>query len=328
MLSNIAGSCVSEFEDLYEENRADLSECSGNIRGGSYDTDELKPKQNNVVLIFDASGSMAGRSGAEVKIAAAKAAVGDFVSQLEGTDVQVGVVVYGHKGDNTPEQKVLSCQGVETLYRMGDARAETIEQTLNSFQPTGWTPIADALEQAYVMLAPYTGDEYNNSIVLISDGIETCDGDPAGMVRTMQDRGLDVTANVIGFAVDSDASKQLRSIAQISGGEYFAAASRADLDFALQKHTSYMSEFDYRMQRVSENLTDINTATSRHFNCVQDLEIERANMMLDIYADQKVEESCAEEVDDMYSAEYEKNKERIWNSFDALVEDFQIKSRQ
>jgi len=334
-IKDIAGSdssvfsktCINEFNELYAVNKADLTQCSSAIRTGSFAGTDPTPKENNVVLIFDASGSMAGKVADERKIDMAKKAVEDFVTQLSDTKVQVSVVVYGHKGDNTDANKKVSCAGIEELYTFGSADGAKMERTLKSFEPTGWTPIADALEKAYAILKPYNTDAYNNSIVLISDGIETCEGDPVAVVQSMQERGLSVTANVIGFDVDDEASEQLNAIAENGNGSYFSAASQSELDFALQKQIDFMKKFDYRMQRVSENLQDINTATELHFGCVKALEVERAKILLDIYADERVTKECAEQVDDMYSEKYEVLQQSLWNSFDAMVQEFKQKSQ-
>lgn len=334
-ISDITGSknsifsktCTNEFNELYAENKADLSQCSSAIRAGAFAGSEPTPKENNVVLIFDSSGSMAGRVGDERKIDMAKKAVEDFVTQLSGTNVRVSVVVYGHKGDNTDANKNASCAGIEELYTFGSAEGAKIERTLKSFEPTGWTPIADSLEKAYAILSPYNTEAYNNSIVLISDGIETCDGDPVAVVQDMKEKGLSVTANVIGFDVDDEANEQLSAIAESGDGSYFSAASQAELDFALQKQIDFMKKFDYRMQRVSENLQDINRATELHFGCVKALETERAEMLLDIYADERTSELCAEQVDDMYSEMYDTTNKSLWNSFSAMVQDFKQKSQ-
>lgn len=320
-------SCEGEFNSLYGRHKADLDDCSVPIRDGEFEGKLPEPKQNNVVLIFDASGSMAGLSQGERKIDIAKDAVRNFVNQLEGTDVHMSVVVYGHKGDNTVSNKTLSCGGIEELYTLGEAYGSKITSTLSRFEPTGWTPIAEALIKARDILTPYNSEKYNNSIVLISDGIETCGGDPARVVEEMNTKGFSVTTNVIGFDVDAETAQQLKAVAMNGRGEYFDARTRADLDFALSKHTSYMEKFDYRMRRVSENLTDINTATERHFACVQALEVERAHMLLDIYADGRVTNACQEKVDDLYTRYYEEARGSLTASFDRLIQSFEQKSQ-
>src|SRR5690606_22616273 len=76
------------------------------------------PKQVNVEILLDASGSMAGRVSGGVKMDLAKEAIRDFVSKLpEG--VQVALRVYGHKGSNQQKDKELSCKSTEVVYPLG-----------------------------------------------------------------------------------------------------------------------------------------------------------------------------------------------------------------
>jgi len=317
--------CTTEFNNLYTRNKADLTQCSSTIRDGEFTRTEPAAKQNNVVLIFDASGSMAGTVQGVRKIDAAKEAVRDFVMKLTGTKVNVSVIVYGHRGDNSERNKALSCEGIEELYTFGEASGPKIEATLRGFEPTGWTPIADSLEEVASILAPYNSDAYDNSIVLISDGLETCGGDPVGVLEAIKRDGLSVTANVIGFDVTDTDSQSLRAIADVTGGNYFDVKDKADLELALKKHIAYMEKFDYRIRRVSEELEDITTATQQHFSCMENLEIERAHMILDIYADEMTSPSCAEKVDMLYSAQYELKKKALVESFDAMIEEFKQK---
>lgn len=316
----IGESCTQEFQDLYATHKADLRDCSSSIREGTFEREAVAPKQNNVVLIFDASGSMAGMSGGEQKIVAAKAAVENFVAGLEDTNTNVSVVVYGHQGDNTEANQAASCRGIEELYSFGEASGSKISTTLQRFEPTGWTPIAAAITAAADILKPYASDEYVNSIVVITDGIETCGGDPVAVVDQMNRGELDIRINVIGFDVTESESQELRVISARTDGEYFDAASRRDIEFALDTHRAYMEEFDYRMKRVSETLEDVTTATEKHFACIRVLEEERANMILDIYVDEVVSPSCQVKVDELYSREYDLILLELQASFKNLVE--------
>lgn len=318
--------CVGDFETLYSKNKADLSSCSVLIRN-AVAPEAVTSKENNVVIVFDSSGSMEGKTDGTKKIDAAKSALADFAKSLQGSSVNVSMVVYGHKGDNSDTSKALSCKGIDIVYPFGKADVAKMTTALDSFSPKGWTPVEDALKKAYELLMPYNSEKYNNSVLLISDGIETCGGNPVAYVKSMKENGMNVTANVIGFDVDEEAAAQLRNIAGGTGGEYFDVRSRAELDRALSKHAEYMAKFDAKMKQVSQNLEDINTLTEKHFACVEALETERAHMLLDIYADKKVSASCAEKVDDMYTKKYDEANQTLWNSFNATIEEFKAKSR-
>jgi Ca-activated chloride channel family protein len=93
------------------------------------------------------------------------------------------------------------------------------------------TPMTESIRQAAEDFT-YSA-ERNNLIILLSDGIETCDEDPAEAVKFLQELGIDFTIHVIGLDVDDAAREQLQQLAAVAGGIYHDADSEADLDNAL-----------------------------------------------------------------------------------------------
>lgn len=183
---------------------------------------------SNVLLMLDASGSMAARIDGETKMAAAQDALVDFTRKLSGS-ANVALRVYGHTGNNEQDGKAESCAGSELLYPFQAVDADRFEAAIRSFEPTGWTPIAAALDAAADDFAgaPPGGA---NVVYLVSDGIETCDANPVEAARRLRGSDIDVVVNVIGFDVDAAAARQLRAVAEAGGGDYLAAGSHRDLD--------------------------------------------------------------------------------------------------
>ena len=108
---------------------------------------------------------------------------------------------------------------------------ERIVGFLQDFEAQGMTPLAASLQQAkedFVFEAPRV-----NSIVMLSDGIETCGGDPCKLVEDLKAQGINFTIHVIGLDVDDPTRQQLSCIAQAGGGTYHDARSQQDLDAAL-----------------------------------------------------------------------------------------------
>lgn len=197
--------------------------------------------QVNTLLMLDASGSMRGSAGVERKIDAAKASLKTFVAGAPEA-VKMGFLVYGHKGNNTAAGKAASCAadgGAELLQPIGEMRAAGFDQTLAGFEPTGWTPIGLALEQARAAFAGKTGQ---NRIIMVSDGIETCGGNPVEVARALHSEGIKVTVDVVGFDVGSKEQQQLRRIAEAGGGEYFDAKTRSELDAYFKKQDEALSK--------------------------------------------------------------------------------------
>jgi len=199
------------------------------------------PKQVNVEILLDASGSMAGRVSGGVKMDLAKEAIRNFASKLpEGA--QVALRVYGHKGSNQQKDKELSCKSTEVVYPLGAYDKATFQKSLNKFRPTGWTPLAAAIEQAKNDLSENTGENVENIIYVVSDGIETCGGDPVKAAKELHESEIQAIVNIIGFDVDNAGQRALKKVAEAGGGKYTTVSTGEDL----RKHL----EGEYRRLRV------------------------------------------------------------------------------
>ncbi|SFG26682.1 D-amino-acid dehydrogenase [Planifilum fulgidum] len=186
------------------------------------------PKQVNVEILLDASGSMAGRVSGGVKMDLAKEAIRDFVSKLpEGA--QVALRVYGHKGSNQEKDKELSCKSTEVVYPLRAYDKSSFQKSLDKFRPMGWTPLAAAIEQAKNDLSGNSGENVENIIYVVSDGIETCGGDPVKAAKELHESEIQAIVNIIGFDVDNEGQRALKKVAEAGGGKYTTVNSGEDL---------------------------------------------------------------------------------------------------
>ena len=177
-------------------------------------------KENlNVVVILDASGSMANLEGGQTRMDAAKTAILEFVKGLPEI-ANVGLRIYGHKGTGNNADKALSCSSSELVYPISNYHAETFEQALTMVKPAGWTPIELALSEAQKDLVTFKGDTNTNIIYLVSDGISTCDDNPVDAAKVLYDSDITPIFKVIGFNVDYEGQKQLQDIANATEGTY------------------------------------------------------------------------------------------------------------
>ncbi len=198
---------------------------------GKSETGTQSLSKKNILLILDSSGSMAESLGGEEKMTAAKSALTDYVNSLE-SNMNVALMVYGNHGSNSTDDKAISCKGIDILYPLGPVDKTKFNQAINSFQPTGWTPIGDALRKAQNEI--FAGHENeNNYIILVTDGIETCDSNPVTAVRQLEASGIKPVINVIGLAINSSDQSQLQQLADLGGGKYYAANSTKELSDAL-----------------------------------------------------------------------------------------------
>ncbi|NCC52668.1 MAG: VWA domain-containing protein [Spartobacteria bacterium] len=178
-----------------------------------------------VMFILDGSGSMAqaDRSG-ETKMDAAKKVLNQVVPEIP-PEVKAGLTVYGHR---TPKD----CQDVQVIIPPGSDDRGALLTKANAIQPTGMTPISLAVTQTAELLK---GRDAETTIILISDGEETCGGDPCAVVRALKAAGVKFVMHVVGLDVNAVAKTQLDCMAAEGGGEYFAATDAASLLAALEK---------------------------------------------------------------------------------------------
>ena len=180
---------------------------------------------HRVEFILDGSGSMWGKAGAEEKIVAAKRVMKDLVQNIElAPDSTLGLVVYGHrkKGD---------CADIEQFDPVSYAERANLLPIVDKISPKGKTPIADTLASVGESLK---GGETATSMVLVSDGIESCGKDPCDIAKQLREQyGIDVTIHVVGFDVQ-DGREQLECIAKAGGGRYFNAADADELTRAFE----------------------------------------------------------------------------------------------
>lgn len=231
------GNAVPDFIEVEEGFDPERDDCAPeNCAAGGGESVEFLARERNAMLILDSSGSMAaddGSSAGQTKMQAAKESLLKY-SGVSAAVFETGFMVFGHEGSNSEAGKQGSCsEAAETLLPMGEVRPESFEGVLNRFQPTGWTPIEGALEEAE---REFAGEEDQiNRVVLVTDGIETCGGDPVAAARRLNDSGIELRIDVVGFGVPTDQAGQLRDIALAGGGEYFDARTGADLDSYLSR---------------------------------------------------------------------------------------------
>jgi Ca-activated chloride channel family protein len=175
------------------------------------------------VIIFDASGSMWGQINGVTKVEIARDALKNVVRDWN-SNVELGLTVYGHrsKGD---------CDDIETTIPVGKVDKNRVISTVMDIQPKGKTPISRSLKKVAQEIK-YT--EEKATIILISDGKETCDPDPCGTAKELEKQGIDFVTHVVGFNVDKETDEQLQCIANATGGEYFSAKNAAALNEAIQ----------------------------------------------------------------------------------------------
>ncbi len=183
-------------------------------------------------IIFDASGSMRLASSGEPRITSAKRALKGVLQSLDSKNIALALRAYGF--DTSLEYgKESTCENTELLVDFEKGSPSSIIRAVNPLQTYGHTPIARSLRLAGRDLEPFKNGR--PIILLISDGKESCDGDPVAEIRRLNDRGLKVQIHVVGFDLDKAARTQLRDLAHASNGNYYDAGSYRDLSESLNQ---------------------------------------------------------------------------------------------
>ncbi|MBS3788612.1 VWA domain-containing protein [Candidatus Bipolaricaulota bacterium] len=185
---------------------------------------------NNIQIILDSSASMAEPVNGVVKINAARNAVKDVLDMMPKS-FNVSFRLYSHR--YTQQQKQKSCTDTEVILpfqKFSEGMKSTIKDKLSQVKPKGLTPIAYTLKQA---VKDFEGMSGENTIILVSDGEETCGGNPFAVANNISALDIGVKVYVIGFDVES--KQQLQGIAQRSGGRYYDADNAEELSTVLKE---------------------------------------------------------------------------------------------
>ncbi|MCG3267501.1 VWA domain-containing protein [Yoonia sp. I 8.24] len=177
----------------------------------------------NTILVLDGSGSMWGQIDDVAKITIAQEVVSELLSDFPA-DEGLGLTVYGHRERG-------NCTDIETIVAPAPGTADEIVAAVNGIKPLGKTPMTDAVIAAAEALR-YTED--SATVILVSDGVETCNPDPCAAARLLEEAGIDFTAHVVGFDVsDPEALAQMQCIAEETGGQFLTADTADELDLAM-----------------------------------------------------------------------------------------------
>ena len=180
--------------------------------------------KSRILFIFDASNSMAGQWEGARKIDIAREILVDMVDSLEEMpNVEMALRIYGHQSPVPPQD----CNDTKLEVPFSPSNASRIRQKLRFINPKGTTPIAHSLELAADDFPPCTN--CRNIILLITDGVEACEGDPCEVSLRLQKRGIILRPFVIGIGNDPGFRATFNCI-----GEYYDAPDKEQFREALK----------------------------------------------------------------------------------------------
>ncbi|MGO3356458.1 MAG: vWA domain-containing protein [Oceanisphaera sp.] len=201
------------------------------LLAGSLACSTMAQADEDVVIVYDASGSMWGQIDGVSKIEIAREVMADLINNWD-QDTHLGLVAYGHRRQG-------DCSDIETLIAPKELDKASFIQTVNNIRPNGKTPISASLQHAADLLS------YRDSqatIVLISDGLETCHADPCALSAQLAKQGVKLTTHVVGFDLDKETHASLSCIADNTGGIFVPANNAAELHAALDQVQNAMEK--------------------------------------------------------------------------------------
>ena len=177
---------------------------------------------DDVMIVYDGSNSMWGQIEGVSKIEIAREVMAGLVETWPQS-TNLGLLAYGHRREG-------DCTDIELMVGPGPVDRDAFLQAVNSITPRGRTPLTAAVEQAAELLS-YRDNPA--TVVLVSDGVETCQTDPCALAAQLERQGVAFTAHVIGFDLSREEHEQLACIAENTGGIFVPAENADELRTAM-----------------------------------------------------------------------------------------------
>jgi hypothetical protein len=179
-----------------------------------------------IELVLDTSGSMLEKIHGKSRIDIAKSVMTKLVTSTLPAGVPVALRIFKTVPNSCQSEIAVPLGPLNPADMSARIKGLKVIQSIN-------TPIGASLHQVAADLEGATGPKI---VVLVTDGQETCKGDPAKEIKGLIAKGLDVQINIVGFAInDKKLTKDLASWARLGHGASFDAQNEADLNAALAK---------------------------------------------------------------------------------------------
>lgn len=186
-----------------------------------------KPPARNLVIVLDVSGSMKTKLGDTTRWQTALDTMKEVLDALP-EDLNVGLRVYGHRESSKSPK---TCKDTELVVPIAKLDRARILKAASRLKPRGETPLIHSSLQAVEDLKAAGG----GSVVLITDGEESCKGDAKQAAAQIAASGVDVTLNIVGFTLTGEAVEaELGALAGSTGGRYYGAQDGAQLSRAVK----------------------------------------------------------------------------------------------
>ena len=179
-----------------------------------------------ILFIYDASGSMWGQLDGKTKKEIASEVLTRTVGNLP-EDQNVGLIAYGHRNKS-------DCNDIEYLVALDNNSKTHVTNAVKAINPTGRTPLARSATMAIESLKK---GSTKATIILITDGIESCDGDLCNVITDAKANGIDFKLHIVGFGLKEGEKEQLQCATNAGNGNYYDADNAGGLSEVLTAAT-------------------------------------------------------------------------------------------
>ena len=194
---------------------------SGVFSQGTKEQEKPKPT-TRILFVFDASQSMYGRWQSDTKFDIAVKLFSNILDSLRSLpNLELALRMYGHQKQFPPQD----CNDTRLEVPFAKDNVNRIKHVLKTTIPKGTTPIAYALSQATKDFTPC--DNCRNVVILITDGLEECGGDPCEVSLALQKKGIMLKPFIVG--IGKNFKEQFDCV-----GTYFDASNEKEFRNALR----------------------------------------------------------------------------------------------
>jgi uncharacterized protein YegL len=165
------------------------------------------------------------------------------------------------KGVGVSSDKAASCNSTEEIYNSVGYQSSNFQSALRSIHASGWTPIGKALEALASNIESAANDVDSTAVksyvYVVSDGVETCDGNPVEAAKKLNQSNVKTIVNIIGFDVESKGTASLKQVAVAGGGEYISVNNAMELNKYLNKQQQSLSNQWRNWMEMSAEQADV-----------------------------------------------------------------------
>lgn len=216
----------------------------------AFSQEKQEPITTRILFIFDASNSMNARWQSDTKMAISKKLLANILDSLGRIpNLELALRVYGHQSQYPP----LDCEDSKLEVPFAPNNAKRIIHKIKMLTPKGATPIAYSLRKAAEDFPPK--ERTRNLIILITDGIEECAGDPCAASEYLQQRGITLKPFIIGIGSDfANAFDCVGQYFDASREEEFVKAFDVVISQAMNSTSAQVNLLDHRGEPTETNV--------------------------------------------------------------------------